>query len=723
MSLPRRSGPSANRDLRMLARAHGISCSYVDMWGRRRQVSDDTLMAVLQALRVPLERPEQAKVLLGDAEMDRAKALPKVIVAWDGVLPALRLSEPMAGRGLPGAVEGFVELEDGSRVEMLVQEERNLVVLQSTEPGLPAGMHRLYWSALGLEACATVISAPRRVSSLSNGKPSWGLFAPLYALSDSRQVGAGDLTCLRELGELTASHGGSFVATLPFLAGYTSSDGATPAGPYSPTSRMWWDEAYLDLDLLPELNADGQTLRGDAISSALFKPPPIGKSMGSAIGPPKALFPKGASLVDLAQIRSALQVPLHKAASLIETLGGKRWEDFSAFLSCHPDLERYGRFRAAVAAKGADRKQWPADWQRGDIQPGSVDPAIARLHCFAQFALDCQLRETASSLRGSDCGLFLDLPLGCRADGYDPWAYPFSFATGATIGAPPDDFFSQGQNWGLPPPHPLGEREAGYPVLTRCLDHSLRYCAALRIDHVMALQRLWWIPSGMEAKEGAYVSYSLEEQLAICSLQALRYNAALVGEDLGTVTPVLRRKLAAHGISGMEVAIFSIGSDPARSLKPSRDKVAYLDTHDTATFAGFLHGDDIAQREDLGLLDLPSASKQRLARVGAVERLLERMCATQASKDLDYLLETSYLQLLGGVLEELGRSKAAMVIVNIEDLWAERQPQNVPGSGPEHHNFSRRAAFSIEELADNHGAAKILDRLTASRATSLEPDD
>ncbi|EQD30377.1 Glycoside hydrolase, family 77, partial [mine drainage metagenome] len=185
--------------------------------------------------------------------------------------------------------------------------------------------------------------------------------------------------------------------------------------------------------------------------------------------------------------------------------------------------------------------------------------------------------ETAQSLRALGVGLVLDLPVGCAASGYDPWAWPDSYVRDMSIGAPPDAFFTSGQCWGFPPPHPAAERASGYRTTRACLAHGLRHAAALRVDHVLGWSRLWWVPDGTPPDQGAYVRYPLDEILAVASLEAWNARSSLVGEDLGTVERRLRSTLTRHGVAGMDVAVFALEHQPTRRLRARRGGVALVD--------------------------------------------------------------------------------------------------------------------------------------------------
>lgn len=670
--------PAPGALLRRLAAKRGVAASYDDAFGERRAVSEETLVAVLAALGEPIERPsDAARCLAGGAEV--AEALPPVIVAWEGRLPR-KLGEQIAALAAGRSQEIALELEDGTEAGDLVAASGS-----SRRRRLPFGLHTL---RLG-RATALVVSAPPRCRPLE--AHSWGVFAPAYALWDEREALTGDLSHLARLASFAGGLGAAYVATLPLLADYATADAPeVTTSPYSPLSRMWWNEGYLDL---------GRALGADTADLAA-------EGEGSPGGQGRFADVAAAATAVRAGLAAVLQQGGSAAARLRSGVEGFRAE--------HPDVTRYATFRAAARAAGIDRAAWPAKWRRGDIRVGrDVAPADVELHVCAQWLTDAQVADLAATTGAAGCALMLDLPIGCRGDGYDTWAFPSSFAGGSpdsrpgegtTVGAPPDRFFSGGQDWGFRPLDPAGERRAGYPVVRGSLRHLLRHAKALRIDHILGMQRLWWIPPGAAPSEGTYVSYPAEELLALACLEAWRHGASIVGEDLGTVDPAVRRLMGEHGIAGMSVAVFELESAASAPLRPTPGSCALVDTHDTATFAGWLDGDDITARIELGLLDAPAARAARRRRWRARRALVQRLGGRDDAQALH-----------AAVLEELGYSAAGVVFASLEDLWAEHDPQNVPGTVGEHRNFARRMAESLPAMEGDGAVIEPLRRLDRAR--------
>jgi 4-alpha-glucanotransferase len=286
--------------------------------------------------------------------------------------------------------------------------------------------------------------------------------------------------------------------------------------------------------------------------------------------------------------------------------------------------------------------------------------------------------------------------VGVNRDGYDVWRERQVFALEASGGAPPDAFFTLGQNWGFPPLHPEGLRREGYRYYIQCLRHHLRHAKLLRIDHVMGLHRAYWVPAGFDAHQGVYVRYPAEEFYAVLNLESHRHQAQIVGENLGTVPPHINLALERHGVRGMHVGQFGVRADTRAACEtPPRTAVASLNTHDTATFAGFISGADIDDRVALGLATQSDSSAEHAAR--GVQRNALAAYLLRAG-DASAVSSATPQAMLEAWLGFLARSDVELLLVNLEDLWLEAAPQNVPGTWQERPNWMRKARFSLEEI-------------------------
>jgi 4-alpha-glucanotransferase len=283
------------------------------------------------------------------------------------------------------------------------------------------------------------------------------------------------------------------------------------------------------------------------------------------------------------------------------------------------------------------------------------------------------------------------------------------------VGAPPDALFTGGQNWGLPPLHPERVRAGGHALLRACVAAHAEPAAILRVDHVMGLHRLYWIPEGAAATEGAYVRQPVDELYAVLCLESVRARCAIAGEDLGTVPPEVRPQMAARGLHRLFVAQFNLPAAEGKRVPPATpDAVASLNTHDTPTFAGWWAGAEIDDRVELGLLTEAQAVDESTAR-----RVQRRSLATALLAGLDPGALAAGDELLAAVMaaltEHLARGPAQLVQVTLEDLWLEPRPQNTPGTGPERPNWRRRHSRTLPAIAADPAITDLLRRLSAHR--------
>ena len=541
---------------------------------------------------------------------------------------------------------------------------------------------------------------------------SWGTFLPLYALRrDSGDLGVGSFRDLGDLGDWTNALGGSFVGTLPLLAPFVDSSGIY-AGPYLPASKLAWNEAYIDLDSLPELDSEDRwaAMAREATQSA--KRGPVGAGTGTGTGG------KHADIAAVLRLKRPILELLAK--SLYESSSARR-KEFEEFLHTRTHVLEYARFRAAGESTGARWHDWPGGRSR-ELPNSSLDEDAVRYHLYSQWVCDQQLAESSRS------GVYLDIPVGVHPSGFDTWLRPGSFVTGVSGGAPPDAFFAEGQSWGFPPLHPDGIRSDGYRYFIDCLRHVMAHGAMVRVDHVMGMHRLYWVPDGFEPGRGAYVSYRADEMHAVLVLEASRSGTAVVGEDLGTVPSAVRADMARDGMLSSFVLQFeSTQADPFPVPKPR--SLATLGTHDLPTFQAYWNGQDIEEQESQGRLDARNAATMNEAREMWRTSTLEHLGAGRpessasggtsgesglpapeqgAGKDTTMLA-------LRGFLEHLGRSPASVVLVDLEDLWLEPDQQNRPGTPAQAGNFMRRASRTMEEFETDPSVLVILDALDNAR--------
>jgi 4-alpha-glucanotransferase len=665
------------RDLRELAKALGVQASFTDTMGTRRTADPESLLAVVRALGEDLGSPDDATDALRRVREERsARLVEPVVIAWDGRFAPIAL----AGR-VNRRVDVRLELEDGGELATRVTTRATGDATSEIELGLevPFGVHRLVIAPGGRrrEGEATVLSAPTRIAPRTRER-DWGVSLPLHALVTERSWGIGDLTGLAELADWVRSVGGGVVATLPLLAGFPDE-----ASPYSPASRLFWNERYVDVEAL----ADGDAATRRLIRSARFAR-------------------------ELERVRSA-EVVDHAAVmrlkrDALERLAASRGDDpdVRRFVRERPDVEDYARFRAAGEAWGLDWRSWRGRARDGVLSSRALDARAIAYHRFAQFAAERQVAELGRRSRDAGAGLYLDMPLGTHPDGFDVWRYRDDFADGVSVGAPPDDFFRAGQDWGFPPVHPLRAREHGYAYVRACLRHVFRHAGVVRVDHVIGLHRQYWVPHGMPADRGAFVRYPADEWYAAISLEAERTGTVVVGEDLGTVPEQVHTGMRRHAMLRSYVVQYEATPDRDRVPEPPRASLASLNTHDMPTFAAFWRGADIEDRIVDGLLDPRERDTERSTR----DRIRRAILATLGRPEG----EDDELEVLGALLERLAASDARFVIVTLEDLWGELRPVNVPGITTRP-NWRGRAARSLEQLRASDDVLEVLKRVDAAR--------
>jgi 4-alpha-glucanotransferase len=632
------------------------------------RVGDESLVGVLSALGVPISHRDQAPELLAAATAAAGRqTLEPVLVRRPGAPTAHTLTLPSAVA--PGRVQVTLRLEDGTvercRLPSILAGPARPGRLDGADltrhrfslnrlPAAHPGYHRLEVEGPGVAASALVISAPRRCPDPGRG---WGVSAPLHAVRTETDWGVATYRELAELGDWVGGLGGTFVGTLPLNAGFFDGPLVEPS-PYRPASRLAWNELYVDVERLPELEIA----------------PEARKLLASAGLRRRLARLRSAPWADPAATLAVKRQVLELLAEALAAGASRRRGALEAFLAERPEVEAYARFRAATETLDRPWTAWPGA-QPGRIPAGADDERRVRYHCYAQWVADSQLAEAA--VHG---GLYLDLPVGVHPQGFDPWWHPDAFATGATGGAPADSFQAAGQDWAVNPLHPEGVRQSGYRYPIALLRHAMRHAAVVRIDHVMGLHRLWWIPRGMAPTEGAYVRYRAEELRAVAVLEACRAGVAVVGEDLGTVVPAVRVAMRRDGMLRSHVHQFA--ATPDHPLPdPPPDSLASLGTHDLPPFASWWAGldiDDRVRRREQPPGEASAAREERTALRAATAGALGRPASP--GRALQLLL----LYLAGG--------PARLVLVDLEDLWLEREPQNRPGTGPEEGNFRRRWA-------------------------------
>jgi 4-alpha-glucanotransferase len=651
--------------LRSLAEQMGVYTRYVDGLDRAVTVGPETLVRVCASLGAPITKPAEAADTLRAWKSRDTGLIPPVLVAWNGILPRVALSGS-------AVAHAEVRLETGDVLRLETSDGE----IRSTSP-LPLGLHRLSVEAAGETLTSHVISSPEQAWRRPGSHRSWGVGAQLAALRSARSRSLGDIRDLEATCRWAGTRGADLAMVLPLLPTFNSAP-AEPS-PYSPVSRLFWSELVLDL--------------------------------GDAHAPTEAPTTLDVIRAD-AEVRAALaQFPAPDPTGLDE------------------ELLRYARFRGAQARYGRNWRVWPAAARAGSLDPGDTDPDEERFHLVAQVLAREQLKELRHRLHEDDFRLGLDLAVGVHPDGYDTWSRQSLFAGGMSVGAPPDAGFPSGQDWGFPPVLPEASRLEGHRYVAASIGHQASLAGVLRIDHVMAWTRLFWIPHGLEVREGTYVSYPDEELFAILTLESVRHECEVAGENLGTVPPQIDEALPRHRIWGMYLAQFEAwrATAPAKSeteelpepfrtpVKPAPDPgppsaadMALVGTHDTPTFAGWLAGVDIDERVRCGLLAAESAPAERERRASSVQWLADELGCSADEPEV----------FLAELLEWLGRSESPLVVPWLEDFWLEEEGVNLPGtSSAQRPNWQRPMSRLLDDIFDDREVDSLARRLDRARSS------
>jgi 4-alpha-glucanotransferase len=485
-----------------------------------------------------------------------------------------------------------------------------------------------------------------------------GVLAPVYAMrSAQHDTGIGNFDHLRQLADIALVSGASVVGTLPLVATFPDQP-----SPYAPASRRAWNEILVNLEAAPGWEGSMPASEADPLWVDY-------NGAGDAIRNELAAY--SMQIKDVPQLQDQIR----------------------AYATANPEMVRYAEYRAMCDEHGRNWRAWSGN--------ATSRPERVLYHLTGQWLAAAQLRALSETLRTREQYLYLDLPIGCHPDGYDIWDQPDIYAA-ASVGAPPDSLFLGGQDWGLPAPIPHRSRLDGHSAYVKAIRHQLSVAGLLRIDHVMGLYRSWWVPHGRKATQGAYVMQPAEEMFAIVCLESYRARAAVVGENLGTVPPPVAEALDRHGLLGMKVAQDGL-------KEPTEHELVALSSHDTPPFAAWWLGNDIDDAEELGVYAEGRAEKARSDRTDTIEYLQELFNSEGLAETRD------------AILDWMAASRAAIAIVNLDDLWEEQRRQNIPGTDAERPNWRARHRAPMEEVAADATLRAQLEQLM-DRRTAFSAD-
>lgn len=715
--------------LKQVAALARVSDSYISAWGDEAFVQDETLYKLLAALGYDTASDE---ALLKSAQKKHKKPLlAPVQVVKDKQQPVhIELNMSTGAR-----VNDFSwhlvteqgEIFEGYLQSQIVRDERMQGgALVFKLPNLPWGYHKLKVTRKRRAAPyeMTLIVTPSscyQQPSLIQGNKLWGPSVQLYTLRTENNWGIGDFGDLKGLITEIASRGADFLGLNPIHSLFPANpEGASP---YSPSSRCWLNILYIDVSAVPEL-----ALSNDAqqkVASAAFQ-----QRLKQVRDQPLVNY---SEVADLKMSVLPLLFDAFKANHIDKqsargsdflhfvTEGGESLMHQAAFDALHAQLHKQ------------DASVWgwpvfPEQYRHFDNEAVQTfikdnDDAV-QAYLYFQWIADNQINEaqTLAKASGMSVGLYRDLAVGVANSGSESWADKNNLVLDASIGAPPDVLGPLGQNWGLPPLNPQVLNATGYDAYIKLLRANMKHCGALRIDHVLGLLRLWWIPENKGATEGAYVYYPVEDMLSILALESHRFQCSVIGEDLGTVPDEIVSLLADAGVYSYKLFFFETAEDGG-FISPAHyqaQSMSALCTHDMPTLRGFWHCEDLKMGRELGLYnDTQQLDELYAGRAGSKQAILDSVAGhgnlpEGIGRDASLVPMDSYLS--DALQLHLAAGSSALFSVQLEDWLEMDKPVNIPGTVDEYPNWRRKLSVNLDELFAKQQVNNIAKQLTQLRA-------
>jgi 4-alpha-glucanotransferase len=662
----------SDQELRVLAEAAGVALSYRDVFGVPQTTGVPALRSVLAALDLPTETP--AAIAESRQQLLRPAAIPPLLTGDVG--------EALSLPHRPGRFQLF--MEDGSVTEGMAGEHFGGALLP---PVSVPGYHRLALDgvettlAIAPPSCFTVEEA---VAGRGRARP-WGIAVQLYGLRRAGDAGIGDTAALQTFARRAASQGADAIAISPVHAQFSADPDRF--SPYAPSSRIAFNVMHV----------------------------PVEPFAGSAALEANAFVDwPNASRARLKALRRTFEA----------AAGTALYDEFETFRRRSGDvLERHARFETLHAERFLQHGQWHwRDWPAELRDPaGPAVEAYARahasevtFHAFLQFLAERGLAAAQAAAReaGMGIGLISDLAVGTDGGGSHAWSRQAEMLIGLSVGAPPDLLSPQGQNWGLAAFSPLGLIRNGFSAFIEMLRAALRHAGGVRIDHVMGLARLWVVPDGASAADGAYLHFPLDDLLRLVALESRRHGAIVVGEDLGTLPEGFQERLIARRLLGLRVLWFERSAE--QFLSPagwSRNAAAVTSTHDLATVAGWWSGRDLEWRKRLNLFKDDNAMWFEYENRAADRARLWHAMVQSGTASADAPEPQSPAPVVDAAIAHVGRAACELAILPIEDLLGLEEQPNLPGTLDEHPNWRRRLEAPVETVLEGQAISARLASL------------
>jgi 4-alpha-glucanotransferase len=709
--------PAANyhEALMRAAKESGIETEYWDIFHRRHEASEAVVRGILEALGMNVSTFEAVEQGRRERFRRTHVEIPKTFVTDEGEKWA-----PLARRqGEGGSVCFEIRFEDGPSAageidfaqlpwarEVEIDGETWVVRRLHMPLETPPGYHRLKIAINGQAAgeCRFIVCPARAYlpERLAEGRLA-GLNVALYGLRSDRNWGCGDFTDLKPLIDWAQTVGFSFIGLNPLHALHNRTPYNT--SPYLPLSMFYKNAIYVDIEAVPEFRVSNCAQR-------LASSPGIRQMIQELRESEFVEYEKTDRLKRC--FLKALYREFRRSRA-----GSPRGKAFAAYLEREGEpLQKFALYRAldeVLHKQNRNRWTW-RDWPKEYQSPGTeacrqFEQEHARLvefYKYVQFIIDEQLAaaQEYAKERGMPVGLYHDLAVATDRCGSDLWANCEYYVNGCRVGAPPDDFSPEGQDWSFPPPSPDAHRDQGYTLYRESIRKIVEHGGALRIDHVMRLFRLFWISEGFSPRDGAYVRDHARDLLLILALESVRSKNVIIGEDLGTVTDEMRDTLARFGILSYRLFFFEKHYPEGtfkRSYEYPRQALVSSSTHDLPTLSGFWAERDIEARKTAGLIDENGYCQQKQVRQREKQKLLDCLHSEGLLPE-NYTRDASNIHFVDGELHNaivgfLAQTPSMLLLLNQEDLTKETEQQNLPGSTAQYPNWRRKMRVKVEELS------------------------
>jgi len=724
-----------NKVLERLVAERGIESNFIDAWGKPATIKDASKVKLLKAMGYAVENEQELLEQVEDeAAVEWLCALnPVQVVNYEDQLSlAVRVTIDNAND-----VYQILIQEESGKASTLAFTPIDYVLTASVEiddteiqqyqvtfdQTLGLGYHQLT-----LQKDDTIVATMRHISvptrcyiptEISQGKKIWGLSVQLYCIRSTRNWGIGDFTDLSRLVKDAAAKGADFVGLNPIHALYPANPDA--CSPYGPSSRRWLNFMYIDVEAIETFShSEVQKWFAD-------------ESIQSRLDNLRAI--EYVDYEGVAELKlNALEHVFGVYRTQFLTKNTKQNKAFKAFIEQGGDslatLAIFEALQATLKSQGKEFWGWPVFPEQYRDYTGPAVATFAKKHKVrVQFYMFLQWQAAQQYERVSDhakqtgmlIGLYRDLAVGVSEGSAEIWGNPDLYCIDASVGAPPDILGPLGQNWGLPPMDPQRLFEQGFQPIIDLFASNMKKSGALRIDHVMALLRLWWVYRGDDASEGGYVYYPVDELLGILALESVRNNSLVIGEDLGTVPEEIRAKLADNGMYSYRLFFFEQAQDGG-FYSPSHypvQSMSTLTTHDMPTLIGYWHCDDLALGKKVGLYpDEDVLQTLYQTRHDNKQQILNTLHGHQSisdsiSHDVHHVGMTTELNY--GMQTHMAGGSSALLSLQLEDWLQMDKPVNIPGTFSEYPNWKRKLTRNIEDIFSDPAINQLADEISQRR--------